>query len=176
MTIIIIFLDLGLDYYNFYQLDCLSFLLYIQTKKPSEAVRYGLLNVLYGYACISRLFLNDWESVSLSTTIETLLLVSENLRSGLNFKSAVGAIENAQITACSLAKVTPELNELLKNDVVLLYKRPNYILAALSDIHRLLVKEEKRSTKRLLYNPIKKVEFYLSYVSEYGFEEVIIIK
>lgn len=139
-------------------------------------MRYGLLNVLYGYACISRLFLNDWEFVSLSTTIETLLLVSENLRSGLNFKSAVEAVENAQITACNLVKVTPELNAVMKNDVVLLYEKPNYILAALSDIHQLLVKEEKSSRKRLLYNSIKKVEFYLSYVSEYWFDEVNIIK
>lgn len=133
---------------------------------------FGLVNVMFSYACSSRLFLHDWETTNAKSAIETLVTISENLSNGLNFNSDVEAMEHAQITACNRANVSTEITALAKKDVSLILKRPSYVMAALSDIHRLLGKGSDISglSKRLMFRAMKKVEFYQSYVKEYGVE------
>ncbi|KAI9553871.1 hypothetical protein GHT06_019141 [Daphnia sinensis] len=137
-------------------------------KKPNVKVVNGLGNILYGYACASRLYMQDWTG-NVNFAVETILAASTILYTNQCFETAQEAITCAQISANKLLDISDELNLLVRNDIEQILKNRKFLLAALSDISALLHKgaETKCAPKKRLHIAIKKVDFYLSFVNEY---------
>ncbi|XP_057375591.2 zinc finger HIT domain-containing protein 2-like [Daphnia carinata] len=137
-------------------------------KKPNGKVVNGLGNILYGYACASRLYMQDWTG-SIRFVIETLLAASTILYTNQCFETAQEAITCAQFSAQKLLDISDELNLLVRNDLEQILKSRKFLLAALSDISALLHKgaDTKCAPVKRLHIAIKKVDFYLSLVNEY---------
>lgn len=140
----------------------------VMLKKPNEKVVNGLGNILYGYAYASRLYMQDWTG-NVSFVIETILAASTILYTNQCFETAQEAINCAQFSANKLFEISDELDLLVRNDIEQIQKSRIFLLAALSDISALLYKgvEAKRAPVKRLHIAIKKVDFYLSLVSEY---------
>jgi hypothetical protein len=109
------------------------------------------------------------EDGSARKAIEIMLKISTSLSMGQNFDSATDAVEYARVAACSEANVSVELCPVIKSDVARIMKHKTFILSALSHIHDLIHKSKKLGMpKRETFLSMKKVEFYLSYVTEFG--------
>ncbi len=144
-------------------------LVILQKKKPNESVINGLPNILFGYACISRLFMQDWTG-EIKPIIDIFLKISAILETNILFETAERALEHAQTSACKLVDVSHQLSFLARNDVYHILKQSNYVMASLSDVIHLFHKDvkDKDAPKKRVFLAMKKVEFYLSYVNEYG--------
>lgn len=148
-----------------------NFSIDLQSKKPSETVLFGLMNALYGYCSITRLFLHDWTDVK--ATVDTLLKISSNLSSGQQFSTAHEAIEHGRMSALAL-NILPDLCSTAKNDVAHVIRDKRLVLASLSDLHQLLDLGTTGVSKRQLLLVVKKVEFFLSYVNDYGVQSPLL--
>lgn len=128
-----------------------------------------MINILFGYAYVSRLFMQDWTGDT-KPIIKTLFLISPILETKVIFNTAKEALEIAQTSASNLVDASPELRKLVENDVKLIMKQTKFVMAALSDINCLLLTGIKQETvlKRRVFLATKKIEFYLSYIVENG--------
>lgn len=128
----------------------------------------GLGNILYGYACASRLFMQDWTG-NTNFVIETILEVATILCSNQCFETADEALNFAHFSAKKFLDVSDELNLLIRNDVQQILMSRKFSLAALSDISALLHKDanDKCASIKRMHIGIKKIDFYLSFVYEY---------
>jgi hypothetical protein len=84
--------------------------------------------------------------------------------------SAQEAVDHAYSSAFKLDGISHELSLLVKNDIVQILKQKKFVLASLSDITELLRSgiETNFVPKKRLLLAMKKVEFFLSFVNEYG--------
>ena len=143
----------------------------LKRKKPSDSLVFGLMNVLYGYCAVSRLFMLDAEieESEVLETAEALLKISSNLNSGHNFNSAVEAVEHARVAVINELKPPTQFGAIVKTDVATIMKKKAFILSALSHTRRIFEKaKDKAAKKRPIFLAAKKINFYLSYVAEYG--------
>jgi len=140
-------------------------LLKLTSKKPSETLLFGLMNALYGYCSITRLFLHDW--TDMKAAVDVLLKISSNLSCGQQFSTAHEAVEHGRMSAMAL-NLLPDLCSTAKNDVAHVIKDKRLVLASLSDLHQLLDLGTTGLSKRQLMLVVKKIEFFLSYVNDYG--------
>ena len=117
--------------------------------------------------------MQDW-SGDATPIIEILLKISKILETNVVFESAELALENAQTSACELVDVSHQLSLVAKNDVYIILKQPRFVISSLLDVNRLLNIgiDEKNVPKKRVFFAIKKVEFYLSYVNEYGIHDL----
>lgn len=127
----------------------------------------GLLNILYGYAYVSRLFMQDWTGDT-KPVIEILFVLSPILGTSVLFSTALEAIEEAKNSACKQFNASPELGKLIEVDVKHIVKQPKFVMASLSDINYLLLTGLQTGLKRRIFLATKKIEFYMSYVNEHG--------
>ena len=117
--------------------------------------------------------MQDW-SGDATPIIEILLKISKILETNVVFESAELALENAQTSACELVDVSHQLSLVAKNDVYIILKQPRFVISSLLDVNRLLNIgiDEKNVPKKRVFFAIKKVEFYLSYVNDYGIHDL----
>ena len=102
----------------------------LKRKKPSDSLVFGLMNVLYGYCAVSRLFMLDAEieESEVLETAEALLKISSNLNSGHNFNSAVEAVEHARVAVINELKPPTQFGAIVKTDVATIMKKKAFIL------------------------------------------------
>jgi len=107
--------------------------------KPSAYLKFGLLNVIYGYAYAVKYFSGDYKDEFLEF-VEIVQLLSKNL-SGQNFELADTAVEAAasEVNNHQFLAISLQFSREVKKDVVEIVKGPTgnddyYLLAALSDL------------------------------------------
>ncbi|XP_076366918.1 zinc finger HIT domain-containing protein 2 isoform X3 [Tachypleus tridentatus] len=159
----------------------------VTKRKPSDCVKYDLLNLLYGYIFICRLYNGDHAEFP-SESVECIMNISPVLE-GKNFGNVGEAIfytiqkvtvKNSEFTIPWITAVSAI------EDVQKIVEGPNklptveYVLHALNDIKKLfqitqqLLKKEKSGRvatsqcKKTLKMSIKKIEYYFCWASEYG--------
>ena len=86
------------------------------------------------------------------------------------FKTAQEALDRAQSSAFKHVDISHQLSLLVKHDIVQILKQQKFVLTSLSDVSELLHKgiDSNFTPKKRLLMAIKKVEFYMSFVNEYG--------
>ncbi|XP_055325782.1 uncharacterized protein LOC129579634 [Sitodiplosis mosellana] len=117
----------------------------ISTKTPASCVVNNLINVLTGYASMVRFFYGEYEA-SKYEAVKYLISVCANLRMNANFDDADVAIESIRQDANNEGYAVDEQDmRQMKKDIDNLMAGPiqdkptnTFILAALSDLHRLL--------------------------------------
>lgn len=116
--------------------------------KPSPYLKFGLLNVIYGYAYAVKYFSGDYND-EFCEFVEIVQLVAKNL-SGHNFELADTAVEAAasEVNNHQFLAISLEFSRSVKKDVLDIVKGPTgddnyYILAALSDLKRQFDKTAK---------------------------------
>lgn len=124
-------------------------------QKPSSYLKFGLLNIIYGYAYAVKYFSGDYTD-EYSEFVEIVQLLSKNL-SGQNFELADTAVEAAasEVNNHQFLAISLHFSREVKKDVVEIVKGPTgnddyYLLAALSDLKRqfeLTVKYLKKGSK-----------------------------
>jgi len=109
--------------------------------KPSVYLKFGLLNVIYGYAYAVKYFSGDYKD-EFCEFVEIVQLLSKNL-SGQNFELADTAVEAAasEVNNHQFLAISLQFSREVKKDVVEIVKGPTgnddyYLLAALSDLKR----------------------------------------
>lgn len=166
----------------------------ISSKPPADCVKHNLKNVLAAYVLTVRFF-NGEQAASTHEFANYLITTCANLKFNANFDDDDVAIESV-VHNCQTEGLTIDSDqvELLYNDVQLISQSFSHILAALSDIHRLLsqtkrnkfVKRQANETsdfsrrffdheivnfenlnKTKLSASIKKIEYYLALVAKY---------
>jgi len=125
-------------------------------KNPSSFIKFGLLNLLYGYAYAVKFFNGDYSAVNGAHFVEIIQLLASTL-DGQNFDLADTAVEAAasEVNNHQWLTVSLEHSRNVKKDVYELVKGPTgednfYILAALSDMKAIFeatVKDLKKSSK-----------------------------
>lgn len=145
----------------------------LQKTRPHEFAVFGLFNILYGYVCVSRLYMQDW-SGSISQVIDIFISISQALITNNIFKTAQEALECAEIKADELVCLSNDFRLLVRQDVKQIMSKHQFVMASLSDICRLLRKGKEIvcGRKKHLFLAAKKVDFYLSFVKEYGVAQV----
>ncbi|XP_013775704.1 uncharacterized protein LOC106460533 [Limulus polyphemus] len=160
---------------------------HLTKRKPSDCVKYDLLNLLFGYVFICRLYNGDHEEFP-SESVEFIMKLSPVLE-GKNFGNVGEAIfytiqklteKNSEFTIPWITAVSAI------EDVQKIMEGPNklptvqYVLHALGDIKKLFqttqlqLKMEKSGRittsqyRRTLKMSIKKIEYYLCWATEYG--------
>merc|ERR1719341_3120749 len=126
-------------------------------KNPSPFIKFGLLNLLYGYAYAVKIFNGDCNAVNGAHFVEIIQLLASTL-DGQNFDLADTAVEAAasEVNNHHWLTVSLEHSRNVKKDVYELVKGPTgednfYILSALSDLKTVFeatVKDLKNSLKR----------------------------
>jgi len=124
-------------------------------QKPSSYLKFGLLNIIYGYAYAVKYFSGDFKD-EYSEFVEIVQLLAKNL-SGQNFELADTAVEAAasEVNNHQFLAISLQFSREVKKDVVEIVKGPTgnddyYLLAALSDLKRqfeLTVKYLKKGSK-----------------------------
>ena len=124
-------------------------------QKPSSYLKFGLLNIMYGYAYAVKYFSGDFKD-EYSEFVEIVQLLAKNL-SGQNFELADTAVEAAasEVNNHQFLAISLQFSREVKKDVVEIVKGPTgnddyYLLAALSDLKRqfeLTVKYLKKGSK-----------------------------
>jgi len=125
-------------------------------KNPSPFIKFGLLNLLYGYAYAVKFFNGDYNDVNGAHFVEIIQLLASTL-DGQNFDLADTAVEAAasEVNNHQWLTVSLEHSRNVKKDVYELVKGPTgednfFILAALSDmktVFEAIVKDLKKSSK-----------------------------
>jgi len=126
-------------------------------KNPSPFIKYGLLNLLYGYTYAVKFFNGDYNADNGAHFVEIIQLLASTL-DGQNFELADTAVEAAasEVNNHQWLTVSLEHSRNVKKDVYELVKGPTgednfYILAALSDMKTVFeaaVKNLKKGSKR----------------------------
>jgi len=118
--------------------------------KPAACLKYGLLNILYGYAYGVKYFHGDYNDSPLEF-VNVIQLISQNLN-GKNFENADEALEGAasEVNHHPSLVVSLKFSRDVKKDVQEIVKGPTekdnfYILSALSDA----IEQFKRCVKIL---------------------------
>ena len=118
--------------------------------KSSPCIKYGLLNVLYGYCYAVKYFHGDY-SDTFQELVNIVQLLSHNL-SGRNFDSGDSALETAasEVNHHQFLGISLKFSREVKRDVLEVVRGPSgadnhYILAALSD----LISQFKKTLKQL---------------------------
>ncbi|KAL1138708.1 hypothetical protein AAG570_008770 [Ranatra chinensis] len=168
--------------------------------KPSVTVRANIANVLGGYALTARYYNGEHINFPVESS-SVLLRVSRNLTFGQIYEtldSALASVHQEALVLPSL-KLSSEFVKIMQEDVLKIIEGPNdeeknfYVVAALSDINKLLAVAKKceksksssrvgsfhkvfsdhtddtvpRPTKQELSKVIKKIEYYMSWATEY---------
>ena len=117
---------------------------------PSEVLKYGLMNILYGYAYAVRYFHGDYTD-SASEFVHIIQLLATNL-GGRNYEHADAALEAAasEVSNHQHLAVSLKFSRDVKKDVLDIVRGPSgsdsyYVLAAVSD----MVEMFKRCAKNL---------------------------
>lgn len=128
----------------------------ISLKPPASCVVNNLVNVLGSYASMVRFFYDDYET-NQNEAVNYVVGICANLRTNANFDDSDLAIESIRQDGLSEGYSIDDSDvRQMKKDVDCLMKGPiqnkqsnTYALAALSDLHRLLlaVKTELKSAK-----------------------------
>lgn len=128
----------------------------ISTKPPAPCVANNLFNVLGAYALMDRFFYGEYETSKIEASIY-LLTICSNLRINANFDDLAMAIESIRHDGLNEGySIDEEDMRQIKRDIESIAEGPyenkptnTYILAALSELHRLLVatKTELKSNK-----------------------------
>lgn len=126
----------------------------LSSKLPASCVQWNLINVLGAYASTVRFFLGDHHS-SPHEAINYLISICANLKTNANFDEQQMAIESIRYEAHNEGFTTDEEDMVqMKKDIDSIVEGPDtsntsnlYTLAALSDLHRLMVraKSDKRT-------------------------------
>ncbi|XP_033641703.1 zinc finger HIT domain-containing protein 2-like [Asterias rubens] len=177
----------------------------LRSKKASDSVIYNLLNILYSYAYVVRLYNGAHRDLPIQLA-KNLLELSATLSHNVNFtdteESLASAVHNASI---SLFNSNTFSSSILRDVTHLLLGQASdsptaYIQSALSDMHRLfgaarkqLAKENKNSSKnsepeenrsskdskgelhKTCFNCQKKLEFFLAWNVEHKDEPRMLI-
>jgi len=155
----------------------------------SPTVKFGLLNVVYAYAFTHRLYRGSIceDDENLTEFPSVLMTVCGALRSPRpqNFDSAELALQ-AAVTAVvdngQLLSTSDEEAKAVRNDVLKIVRGPGlgqgsaadnlYLISALSDLRHILKKSLKTGHKSQIKLAVKKIEFYMSWISV-NYEELI---
>lgn len=126
----------------------------LSSKQPAPCVQWNLMNVLGAYAITARFFIGDHHS-SPHEAANYLISICANLKTNANFDEQQLAIESIRYESHNEGFTTDESDmDQMKKDVDNIVNGPDsssasnlYILAALSDLHSLLVraKSDKRT-------------------------------
>jgi len=164
--------------------------------KPSDSIKYGVLNLLYGYAYAVRLMYGDYGGSCLEfVSIVEALSGEFGSLAGVNFDLADTAVEAAAsaVNINSHLAVSLEFSRSVKKDVYQIVKGPSpdqqqyYLLASLSDLRQLYLQTVKEAKKprqeakrpsrfdekppdvdlKKLKAHLKKIEFYLAWSKEH---------
>lgn len=120
----------------------------LSSKPPSPCVQWNLINVLGAYATTVRFFLGDHHSTP-HEAVNYLILICANLKRNANFEEQQSAIESIRFESHNEGFTADECDmEQVKKDIDNINEGPDpssisdnlYRLAALSDLHRLMVK------------------------------------
>lgn len=117
----------------------------ISTKAPAACVQNNLFNILAAYTQTVRFFVGEHLEMP-HEAAAYLFLLSANLKSNINFNDQMQAIENVCFEAHHEGYRIEHIDaDALKRDIDRITQGPDpekpcntYILAALSDVHRLL--------------------------------------
>ena len=162
---------------------------------PAESIQFNIVNVLFGYAYIMRLHNGDVCDVMTQCAHE-LLQVSDSLQQGNHEDTRCAlhsAFQSLQSPNTDSLLVSQQFSVAVLEDVVHIIKGPSrsnpllYIMAALSDIHRLFkaarkaadkdlkleaqgakVRQKLQEEKWTFFSVQKKVEFFLSWTHKLG--------
>lgn len=154
----------------------------------SPTVKYGVLNVVYAYAFTHRLYrgsiTEDDENLNEFPTVLLTVCGALNSPRPQNFDSAELALQ-AGVTAVvehgHLLSTSDEDAKAVRKDVLKIVRGPGiglgssdnlYLISALSHLRRTLKKSVKTGAKNQIKLAIKKLEFYLSWISV-NYEELI---
>ena len=120
---------------------------------PSPLIKYGVMNVVYGYAYAVRLLHGDYENSCLEfvNTVE-LLVGADGSLGGKVFELADTAVETAASRVHNYPEisVSTDFSRRVKKDVYKIVKGPKdeyksyYLLACLSDLHTQYLKATKQ--------------------------------
>ena len=158
---------------------------------PSDSIKYSIVNLLYGYAYICRLYNGDQYSV-VDESVANFLAIARAVGKR-NFENSTEAVESSMHVAADQKKslsVSKEFSVGILQDVIKLIKGPGlnplaWIQASISDAHSLVKKAKKSVDKRIkkhgdkapeslknkkqqLFQACKKLEFFLSWTIKYG--------
>lgn len=158
----------------------------LKTKKPSETIAFDIINALFGYAYVTRLYNGDHQSLSVESA-ESMVSLSLSLQQ-MQFSDVALALGSC--IACTVGRdqsifVSSEYSIAVVRDVFKILVGPNtlnpllYVMAALSDSQTLFRSARKKILKskrkkelqqqvRLFCAVQKKLEFYMSWVRAYG--------
>lgn len=159
----------------------------LKTKKPSETIVFDIINTLFGYAYVARLYNGDHQSLSVESA-QSMLCLSLSLKQ-MQFSDVAMALGSC--ISCTAGRdqaifVSSEYSIAVIRDVLKILAGPNtlspllYVMAALSDCHKLfrtahkiLKSKRKKNVElqqqvHLFYSVQKKLEFYMSWVRAYG--------
>jgi len=129
---------------------------------PSPLLKYNLVNILYSYAYVMRLFNGDYRS-DLADAISTVMALSCVLNENYICQSTIEAMEKAVHTSLLppvLGNKSFAIGVLEDISQILGYKQ--HVMAALSDLHKLFKESKLRRFK--IYT--RKVYFFLVWVNE----------
>ncbi|XP_055539963.1 zinc finger HIT domain-containing protein 2 [Wyeomyia smithii] len=129
------------------------------SKKPSPLIKYNLINILAGYAFLYRYFNGDFDGCT-QEAANILISISGNLKTNNVYDSEAIAVK-AVCHDCQVEQlpVDKDTSRLLSEDIKTLLSGPvhcgakhrkHFLLAALSDIHRLFGQAKNYSTKKVI--------------------------
>lgn len=126
------------------------------------------MNILFGYVVVARLFLQDW-AVNAKEAVKTLLDIAKSLSENKTYDGNPDAVSDAEKAAREHGLSDKQCDQ-AKTDTKEVMKTKTFMLAAVSDVRHLLDTASKvdPSVKRKHFAVVKKTEFYLSYLTEYG--------
>lgn len=158
----------------------------LKTKTPSDSIAFGIIDTLYGYAYVTRLYNGNHLDMSFESC-DSLLDISTSLnkKQFQDVATVLGSCLSRLQNSDQNLFISQEHSIAVIEDVVKIVKGPNalspllYTLAALSDCRHLfqnsykMLKNEKKSHEpqkqlRMFYGVRKKLEFYISWVKSYG--------
>lgn len=158
----------------------------LKTKTPSDSIAYGIINTLYGYAYVTRLYNGNHLNMSFESCDSLLdISMSLNKKQFQDVATALGSCISRLQNSDQNLFISQEHSIAVVEDIVKILKGPNalspllYTLAALSDCRHLfqssykMLKNEKKSPEpqkqlRMFYEVRKKLEFYISWVRSCG--------
>lgn len=147
---------------------------------PSECIQYNLVNVLYSYAYILMYYNGEIHDNATEAALE-ILEISNNLMMNESFTCLNHAIHSSifQLFEKKMLFVSNEHSAGIIKEVKCIIEGPCpenplcYVTAALCDLLALCksykkLSKEKGTIKAKVHLTIKKIEYYISWVHEYG--------
>lgn len=154
----------------------------ISTKPPAACVNHNLLNVLAAYCSTVRFFVGDHLDMP-HEAVAYLISICANLKANINFDDQTQAIDSICFEAHNEGYISEHIDEdLLKRDIDFMVEGPDpskpcnvYILAALSDVHRLLAAAKaakKEKTDGAATTASKSGKGFENFVQQFGDHKV----